>query len=235
MTITNCSLCADFLAAIKADMDNDATRLIFADHIDEDHGQAERGEFIRLQCRIETPWTTAESPTGECWQCYCGRHGHQHTNGPCHCTQEWKATLRREQELKRRLPILGALWAMQSRFGGDGGCRRTWCRGFIESVTCSAEDWLTHADAILAEYPVREVTLTDLFDYYLDGRHIVLMFGTNGRGRRLCKVATTNTIRKIGAVGRLLLTEDIPDILSVEFPGIKFNLPSTFPDHMFAL
>lgn len=38
--------------------------------------------------------------------------------------------------------------------------RRSLCRGFIESVTCTAADWLKHADAILAQHPVQNVTLT---------------------------------------------------------------------------
>jgi hypothetical protein len=33
-------------------------------------------------------------------------------------------------------------------------------RGFLESVTCTAADWLAHGDAIYAREPVTEVTLT---------------------------------------------------------------------------
>ena len=33
-------------------------------------------------------------------------------------------------------------------------------RGFVEAVTCTAEDWLLYADDILQVQPVREVTLT---------------------------------------------------------------------------
>src|SRR5262249_18573790 len=38
-------------------------------------------------------------------------------------------------------------------------------RGFVESVTCTAADWLEHADAILACQPVREVALTSWPDW----------------------------------------------------------------------
>ncbi|HVL16313.1 MAG TPA: TIGR02996 domain-containing protein [Gemmata sp.] len=39
-----------FIAAMAADPDDDTPRLVFADWLDE-HGQPERAEFIRLQCR----------------------------------------------------------------------------------------------------------------------------------------------------------------------------------------
>lgn len=41
-----------------------------------------------------------------------------------------------------------------------GGMEFTYRRGFVASVTCTAADWLAHADAILAAQPVQEVTLT---------------------------------------------------------------------------
>jgi hypothetical protein len=34
-------------------------------------------------------------------------------------------------------------------------------RGFVESLTCTAADWLAHADAIRSRHPVRCVQLTD--------------------------------------------------------------------------
>lgn len=40
-----------FLAAICAEPDDDAVRLIFADWLDE-HGEPERAEFIRVQCEL---------------------------------------------------------------------------------------------------------------------------------------------------------------------------------------
>ena len=40
-------------------------------------------------------------------------------------------------------------------------CERVdWGRGFIESLACTAADWIAHADAILAAHPVQEVRLT---------------------------------------------------------------------------
>ena len=45
------TLADGFLAAILAEPDDDAHRLIFADWL-EDAGQTERAEFVRLQCRL---------------------------------------------------------------------------------------------------------------------------------------------------------------------------------------
>ena len=41
-----------FLRAIRANPDDDTTRLVFADWLDE-HGEPERAEFIRVQCELE--------------------------------------------------------------------------------------------------------------------------------------------------------------------------------------
>lgn len=58
------------------------------------------------------------------------------------------ARLRLKQEPDRLLPL----------FAGTGvDC---YVRGFVERVTCAADDWLAHADAILRQHPVRAVTLT---------------------------------------------------------------------------
>lgn len=37
-------------------------------------------------------WGKAEA-AGQCWQCFCGRQGLQHTNGPCRCTKAFKGSL----------------------------------------------------------------------------------------------------------------------------------------------
>jgi uncharacterized protein (TIGR02996 family) len=53
---------AAFLAAVRADPDDDTTRLVFADWYEE-NGQPERAEFIRLACRLtRLPLAAAEYP-----------------------------------------------------------------------------------------------------------------------------------------------------------------------------
>src|SRR5262249_22973396 len=42
----------DFQTAVRDNPDDDALRLVFADWL-EDHGEGERGELIRLQCKKE--------------------------------------------------------------------------------------------------------------------------------------------------------------------------------------
>jgi hypothetical protein len=43
-----------------------------------------------------------------------------------------------------------------------GGIKYTFRRGFAHKVTCSADDFADHADAMIAVMPVREVELTTL-------------------------------------------------------------------------
>ena len=44
---------AELLRTVIESPDDDAPRLVFADWVEE-HGEPERAEFIRLQCRLET-------------------------------------------------------------------------------------------------------------------------------------------------------------------------------------
>lgn len=163
-----------FFAAICAEPDSDDLRLIFADFLSEQREpelQA-RGEFIRNQMRSAQPWKEG----GECWQCYCARNGRQRTNGPCHCSQEWKGHVRRERDLLRD-PHNFCNWVPLFMHQGSGAGIRVvrppkvelmgigfkeavFRRGFIEEITCDAESWLLYAAAIIAVTPLREVRLT---------------------------------------------------------------------------
>lgn len=129
---------ADFIRAVIAHPDDDAPRLIMADWLDE-QGQCERAEFIRLQI------FGARGAFAGC------QHGAEVTCRRC------EGVRRRETELLRsnRLRWWPAEWATIFRV------RR---RGFVESVVCTAEEWLKHGDAILACQPIREVTLTTKLD-----------------------------------------------------------------------
>lgn len=76
---------AEYLALLEAILENpadDAPRLILSDWLEE-HGEEERAEFIRLQCRI------ASLQSGcNCGSCVKLRGGGQHHNGPCAVNQE---------------------------------------------------------------------------------------------------------------------------------------------------
>ncbi len=169
---------ADYLRAVIDRPDDDAPRLAYADYLDE-CGQAERAEFIRLQCRLATlkctramnPCTAATKATLVCPNC-----------------REYQTLVRREWELLAAhfgawtdgLPE--SLTTKQCPSCVDQApdwetnaveCRRCestgvvsdddrvgFVRGFVEAIDISAADWFAHADAITAATPVRAVTLT---------------------------------------------------------------------------
>lgn len=120
-----------FLAAIISAPDDDTPRLVYADWLQE-HGDDARAEFIRLQCeKAARGW---------------GRR----LNG-----RRPVAELRlREQELLAG-PRLETFEHEVNWFHSGNGTdtwrilfRPGWARGFVEEVTCTAADWLAHADAI---------------------------------------------------------------------------------------
>src|ERR1041384_7352861 len=125
------------LRSILASPEDDTPRLIAADWLD-DHGAAERAEFIRVQCALAvlSEWCKTqflvlpESPRG----------------------QQIAALRCREREL---LPLVsGYFW------DGIGSNMLTWRRGFIEEIECTAPSFLANADAITTAHPVRRVRLT---------------------------------------------------------------------------
>jgi uncharacterized protein (TIGR02996 family) len=85
----------------------------------------------------------------------------------------YKQLRRRERELLEAgflRHLAGPFWKRgEDKYGWSVGDERerqrftcTARRGFAESITASAADWLTHGDAILAAHPVGQVTLTDI-------------------------------------------------------------------------
>jgi uncharacterized protein (TIGR02996 family) len=128
------------LAAVIANPDEDTPRLVMADWFDE-HGQNDRAEFIRVQCELAR-W---EEP-----------NPFEHDAGGCEVIRG-----RRDELRRRERELLGAAcdgkrdWALP--WVGE---QREWrfVRGFVDSTTCTAEDWLADGDAVRAAQPVREVT-----------------------------------------------------------------------------
>jgi len=159
------------LDAILESPDDDGLRLVYADAL-EDDGQRERAEFIRVQVELaKTPEPAIRTPGSlpnesdeqyefrNCESCLgvkrCRYHVLQH----------------RERELLGggsvyswfvdKGPITTRTdWHMACGFAG----RVEWnfVRGFVDHITCTAADWLQHADAILRDHPVREVRLTTM-------------------------------------------------------------------------
>ena len=143
-----------FLAAILAEPDDDTTRLVAADFLEE-HGDPDRAIFIRTQIRLARLEADGQGSTPE--------------------AERLRAT---EQTFLGSLSLSAALWATEDcpelvklgdRGGGrgpleglavDGADRVTFRRGFIEDVRCPAAEWLRHGQTVRARNPVRHVALS---------------------------------------------------------------------------
>ena len=134
---------AAFLAAILADPDDDAPRLIYSDWLDQ-QGRGERAEFIRVQC------TLAEM----------GDDGLPvaHDRGNCCC--DLCRLRRRERELCTSASMWEADRANHAAVPIEWPPPIAWRRGFVHSLALSAAYWLTHAAAILAAQPIEQVTFS---------------------------------------------------------------------------
>lgn len=143
------------LATVIQNPEEDAPRLVLADWWEE-HGQEDRADFCRVQVEIASRV-----------QCDC------RNLSVCIACRSVEALRRRERELLER-PKFGdygaANWCgwsdpvsslIVARQGTLAGQPFEFRRGFVEQVTCSWSDWLTHADAIRAACPLRRVTLAD--------------------------------------------------------------------------
>lgn len=143
-----------FLSTIIAAPADDLPRIIFADWLDE-HGEGERAEFVRVQCRFAVMdrmefWSRCGTVVNTCHDTSCTMDAEH---------REYATLRRREQELLHRIGTEAVFWSLQQRFGGDGGSW-TYTRGFISHVKCSWEEWQENADAIRSATPLERVALT---------------------------------------------------------------------------
>lgn len=229
------------LAAILAHPDEDTPRLVYADWLQE-RGRGERAELIRLQCAIAAPF---RHPCRGCGKpirtdrvadgCGCNsprgvNHGivpvYVCTCAECDASESGSArgrpmdvcVLRREED-----EMLNVWW---SRFAGPAyyiipyNARWrdyiTFWRGFVESITCTAADWLQHGDAVLAAHPVTKVTLTsrpELDNFRTAPAIDGVMCRLSGRA--------TEAEWPAGAA----LTSVARRLLEAEWPGVAFELP----------
>lgn len=174
----------ELLAAVLASPDDDNVRLVYADWLQE-NGQGDRAEFIRVQLRlakmprplevkklyasVNVPNELLEDASFD----FMGRpvRWAEKTIRERHwellATRErelWSAAVESKEAFKwfpgtncylSNTNSPPTFWLNRGSGKGD-----LITRGFLHSVTCSAEDWFKHADALLASHPVREVTLT---------------------------------------------------------------------------
>lgn len=147
----------------------------------------------------------------------------------------WKPELKEREE-----KVFAANSGSQHKWAGDEVHRlmiagREWKEylpwfkcGFVASIICTAEDWLTHADAILCQEPVEQVALTTMltanvrpnpakyghgFVWYLTGRK---------KYHQIDKLRVTNSVKEQNRLA-------VEKLLPLEFPGIAFILPSQRP------
>ena len=195
---------ADFLAAVRAHPGDDTPRLVYADWLEGrgDGGDAERAEFIRVQCEIANLEGARRRP---------GEVPHR--------------LLHRQAELAYGHPAatglpVGICIGLRLVDGDvvpvDPATPFALLRrGFAERFHGPADVWLARADALRAAHPIREVTLTEMAstaetvphqtnrEVWFPGRK---RFGKDAIGLRL---------------GESIL----PKLLAAEWPGITFRLP----------
>lgn len=121
-------------------------------------------EFIRTQCALGV----IDNEVAALGPCYCS--GPDPTGcGRCRKGERLGLWVKRQSLRKREAELLVGYpgwhpWAGSARLVLPDGKHfaeyLTFRRGFVEALTCTAEDWIAHADAITAEHPIREVQLT---------------------------------------------------------------------------
>jgi uncharacterized protein (TIGR02996 family) len=131
-----------FLQAIRAEPDDDAVRLIYADWLEE-HGGASaqaRAEFIRVQCRL-----ARLNRTDPHFPVLQQREGKL-------LRENWRAWIEPLADAMRELR-----WRRQLLERIDPGT--CFCRGFIESLQLDAEVFLHHTEAIARLTTLRRLSL----------------------------------------------------------------------------
>jgi uncharacterized protein (TIGR02996 family) len=133
-----------FLQAIREAPDDDAPRLIYADWLEE-HGQTDRAEFIRLQCRRFG--ITDMDPNAAGLQARAEEL----------LRDNWDTWVGPLRELAGRLRGRTAERWMVEAYYPDR--LRHFRRGFVDAITLDAERFLQHANSLLTLIPLRELLL----------------------------------------------------------------------------
>jgi len=216
-----------FLAAILASPQDDTPRLVYADWLDDqtEKGNDPRAEFIRVQCeraRIDTEQTPTRY--AEQWAI----DNNLRIAAPA-CADFWGRVAflrRRERELLsefgfRWLHPFAEILSAAGTFTGNlvDVLLRHFRRGFVESVTLSAEVWLQYADALAQAAPIREVTLTTepVLRWYNVGDSTVYYLRRPGGEWQIYDKASHPSAREI-----------TNELLRMEWPldRITFHLPT---------
>lgn len=226
---------SDLLAAVLANPADDHVRLVYADWLQE-NGQEDRAEFIRVQVELAQELIHPE-------QCVVPhiesllRVGYTEDMRQIQKWRGFEALQRRQGEL---LSAVGpSFLSPHSPFCGvrlsepvgphyASAPVGLLCRGFIESVTCTAADWLAHAEAIRAAQPVTRVTLTTpLLMEWIRQRKL-----RDGTGPVVTEwkwrdggTHTTERLPFFERDAENVMTINVDAILADAWPGITFELP----------
>src|SRR5690348_3029901 len=143
---------------ILSNPEDDSPRLILADWLDErgQPGDAERAEFIRVQCVL----ATYSPPSPLCVEAGCGVSVAVHTGESDvihHPDCRWAALQARAAELLK----LEVNWIHEvpKRIWTAATFSRTWQRGFISALNSDAAEWAAAGFLLLRSHPVEELTL----------------------------------------------------------------------------
>jgi uncharacterized protein (TIGR02996 family) len=140
-----------FLQDIIGHPAEDAPRLIYADWLEE-HGQAERGEFIRVQCAlVAPPWRVGRVYDDPAWLRLYGRE-RELLNDAVHWW-DWLADFYRitGQSAIGDLDHSSDPPTLAVRFR----------RGFVAEVTLPCDQWMRHGPALVRAAPLEKVKLSD--------------------------------------------------------------------------
>lgn len=230
---------AALLLAVLKEPAEDTTRLVYADALEE-AGQAERAEFIRVQCRVHT-WAVGTSTAKDVADAVA-------TWGRYHDLMEDA-----HQFLPPSVRNCGRGFRVRSDMLGHTEdesipMRVHFVRGFIHSVTCSSEAWLRHCDAIYW-HPSQTVKCDDCGGGrgigHFSGIDYGPCFGCGGVGRiprpfvptahpiREVRLTTEphgdfGAINDIGYGGRVVIVAR--NVRYHRWPGITFHLPPAPPE-----
>jgi uncharacterized protein (TIGR02996 family) len=133
-----------FLQAIREAPDDDGPRLVYADWLDE-HGQAERAEFIRVQC--EQARDGADSPRAAALLQRARELLQAHW-------EEWVGPLREAARPAGRK--FGENW-LAGGFHAEGLSK--FRRGFVDTLTLGAEEFLARTGVLARLVPLRHLLL----------------------------------------------------------------------------
>src|SRR5581483_3087358 len=192
------------LADVLAHPEDDAVRLIYADWLEE-HGEPERGEFIRCQVELARTQRPSRPASLRSLTSYELSVEEVQDLSPARERMERRAMelLRfRGREWRERDPVLHIeLWKDPDDIEWLVGIE--YRRGFVEKVTLSAADWLAHNADILARHPIQAVNFTTYFD-------------VSGCDKLLSLLRKTTPSSDIPA--------SLHDALSLAWPGVTFTL-----------